>query len=165
MLQWGSWWNTLLSVAVVLHFFWNALSKEVTFMCGLFLLLFIPSIGGGTHVWGTRSALPTVCCWSVWSPFSNGGHSIFVFALDGYFKYLTDLNAFPIIFHIVQKEHGFYCILKIIAVNYWNLITWDTFLRTKTWLLQKPQSSFALPVLRAQQILYSVWIINGDKLE
>lgn len=39
------------------------------------------------------------------------------------------------------------------------------FLRTKTWLLQKPQSSFALPVFKAQQILCSTWIINGDKLE
>lgn len=59
-----------------------------------------------------------VCCWRVLSPFSNGGHSIFVFELDGYFKYLTDLNTIPIIFHIMQEEHGFYCILKIIAVNY-----------------------------------------------
>lgn len=33
------------------------------------------------------------------------------------------------------------------------------------WLLQKPQSSFALPVVKAQQILCSTWIINGDKLE
>lgn len=39
------------------------------------------------------------------------------------------------------------------------------FLKTEMWLLQKPQSSFALPVVKAQQILCSTWIINGAKLE
>lgn len=32
-------------------------------------------------------------------------------------------------------------------------------------ITSKPQSSFALLVLKAQQILCSTWIINGDKLE
>lgn len=53
----------LLSVAVVPHFFWNVLCKEVTgsdvYVWALFIA-FHPQHCGGMHVWGTRSALPTV---------------------------------------------------------------------------------------------------------
>lgn len=58
---------------------------------------------------------------------------------------------------LLQFENIFCKLLEYNQLRY--------FLRTKTWLLQKPQRHFALPVFKAQQILCSTWIINENKLE